>query len=153
MLEKVSKANEKEGIMGREVILKKIEDERTVSLEEFKSAGFILAADKSFGRVINKTHLKELKGSLKKDGCIEPVSIFFGAEYFEAYPERELTDLNDGNRKYTKDSPEVPKVIFVADYGRKSQLSVPAPNRYLKKLFRINRTIPLLSVMTEKKGK
>lgn len=73
MKEKVSKANEKEGIMGREMILKKIEDGRTVSLEELKSAGFVLAADKSFGRVINKTHLKELKGSLKKDGCIEPV--------------------------------------------------------------------------------
>lgn len=98
-----------------EQVLKKIEDERTVSLEELKSAGFILAANKSFGRVINKTHLKELKCSLKKYGCIEPVSIFFGAEYFEAYPERELTDLNDGDKKYTKDSPEVPEVIFVAD--------------------------------------
>ena len=116
MLEKIgSNTNEKEGIMEREMILKKIKDERTVSLEELKSAGFILAADKSFGRVINKTHLKELKSSLTKDGCIEPVSIFLGAEYFEAYPERELTDLNDGDKKYTKDSPEVPGVIFVAD--------------------------------------
>lgn len=88
MLEKIgSNTNEKEGIMEREMILKKIKDERTVSLEELKSAGFILAADKSFGRVINKTHLKELKSSLTKDGCIEPVSIFLGAEYFEAYPE------------------------------------------------------------------
>ena len=108
--------NQGNGIMDKmEQILKKIEDERTVSLEELKSAGFILAANKSFGRVINKTHLKELKCSLKKYGCIEPVSIFFGAEYFEAYPERELTDLNDGDKKYTKDSPEVPEVIFVAD--------------------------------------
>lgn len=116
MLEKIgSNTNEKEGIMEREMILKKIKDERTVSFEELKSAGFILAANKSFGRVINKTHLKELKSSLKKDGCIEPVSIFFGAEYFEAYPERELTDLNNGDKKYTKDSPEVPGVIFVAD--------------------------------------
>lgn len=98
-----------------EQILKKIEDERTVTLEELKSAGFILAANKSFGRVINKTHLKELKCSLKKYGCIEPVSILFGAEYFEAYPERELTGFNDGEKKYTRDSPEVPKVIFVAD--------------------------------------
>lgn len=81
--------------MGREMILKKIEDGRTVSLEELKSAGFVLAADKSFGRVINKTHLKELKGSLKKDGCIEPVSIFLGTEYLEAYPERELSDTDD----------------------------------------------------------
>lgn len=108
--------NQGNGIMDKmEQILKKIEDERTVSLEELKSAGFILAANKSFGRVINKTHLKELKCSLKKYGCIDPVSIFFGAEYFEAYPERELTDLNDGDKKYTKDSPEVPEVIFVAD--------------------------------------
>lgn len=101
--------------MRREVILKKIEDGRTVSLEELKSAGFVLAADKSFGRVINKTHLKELKGSLKKDGCIEPVSIFFGAEYFEAYPERELSDTDDCDKKYIKDSPELPEVIFIAD--------------------------------------
>lgn len=115
MKEKVSKANEKEGIMGREMILKKIEDGRTVSLEELKSAGFVLAADKSFGRVINKTHLKELKGSLKKDGCIEPVSIFLGTEYLEAYPERELSDTDDCDKKYTKDSPELPEVIFIAD--------------------------------------
>lgn len=98
-----------------ELILKNLKEGKTVTLGELQSAGFILAADKSFGRVINKTHLKELKGSLTKDGCIEPVSIFFGAEYFEAYPERELTDLNDGDKKYTKDSPEVPEVIFVAD--------------------------------------
>ena len=65
--------NQGNGIMDKmEQILKKIEDERTVSLEELKSAGFILAANKSFGRVINKTHLKELKCSLKKYGCIEP---------------------------------------------------------------------------------
>lgn len=107
-----------------EQILKKIEDGRTVTLEELRSAGFILAADKSFGRVINKTHLKELKGSLTKDGCIEPVSVFFGAEYFEAYPERELTDLNDGDKKYTKDSPEVPEVIFVADGVHRIQAHV-----------------------------
>lgn len=107
-----------------EQILKKIEDGRTVTLEELRSAGFILAADKSFGRVINKTHLKELKGSLTKDGCIEPVSVFFGAEYFEAYPERELADLNDGDKKYTKDSPEVPEVIFVADGVHRVQAHV-----------------------------
>lgn len=111
-------------IDSREVTLKKIEDERTVTLEELRSAGFILAADKSFGRVINKTHLKELKGSLTKDGCIEPVSIFFGAKYLEAYPERELTDLNDGDKKYTKDSPEVPEVIFVADGVHRVQAHV-----------------------------
>ena len=117
--------NQGNGIMDKmEQILKKIEDERTVSLEELKSAGFILAANKSFGRVINKTHLKELKCSLKKYGCIEPVSIFFGAEYFEAYPERELTDLNDGDKKYTKDSPEVPEVIFVADGVHRVQAHV-----------------------------
>lgn len=98
-----------------ELILKNLKEGKTVTLGELQSAGFILAANKSFGRVINKTHLKELKCSLKKYGCIEPVSIFFGAEYFEAYPERELTDLNDGDKKYTKDSPEVPEVIFVAD--------------------------------------
>lgn len=122
MLEKIgSNTNEKEGIMEREMILKKIKDERTVSLEELKSAGFILAADKSFGRVINKTHLKELKSSLTKDGCIEPVSIFLGAEYFEAYPERELTDLNDGEKKYTRDSPEVPATILVADGVHRAQ--------------------------------
>lgn len=74
--------------------------------------------------MINKTHLKELKSSLEKDGCIEPVSIFFGAEYFEAYPERELTNLNDGDRKYTKDSPEVPEVIFVADGVHRVQAHV-----------------------------
>lgn len=125
MLEKIgSNTNEKEGIMEREMILKKIEDERTVSLEELKSAGFILAANKSFGRLINKTHLKELKSSLKKDGCIEPVSIFLGAEYFEAYPERELTDLNDGDKKYTKDSPELPEVILVADGVHRIQAHV-----------------------------
>lgn len=82
-----------------EQILKKIEDGRTVTLEELRSAGFILVVDKDFGRVVNRPHLKKLKGSLTKDGCIEPVSIFFGAEYFEAYPERELTDLNDGDKK------------------------------------------------------
>lgn len=98
-----------------EQILKKIEDERTVTLEELQSAGFILVVDKDFGRMIHKPHLKKLKSSLKKDGCIEPVSIFFGAEYFEAYPERELTDLNDGDKKYTKDSPEVPATLLVAD--------------------------------------
>lgn len=98
-----------------EQILKKIEDERTVTLEELRSAGFILAVDRDFGRMIHKPHLKKLKSSLKKDGCIEPVSIFFGAEYFEAYPKRELTDLNDGDKKYTKDSPEVPATLLVAD--------------------------------------
>ena len=98
-----------------EQILKKIEDERTVTLEELRSAGFILVADKDFGRMIHKPHLKKLKSSLKKDGCIEPVSIFFGAEYFEAYSKRELTDLNDGDKKYTKDSPEVPATLLVAD--------------------------------------
>lgn len=107
-----------------ELILKNLKEGKTVTLGELQSAGFILAADKSFGRVINKTHLKELKGSLKKYGCIEPVSIFFGAEYFEAYPERELTDLNDGDKKYTKDSPEVPEVIFVADGVHRVQAHV-----------------------------
>lgn len=117
--------NQGNGIMDKmEQILKKIEDERTVTLEELKSAGFILAANKSFGRVINKTHLKELKCSLKKYGCIEPVSILFGAEYFEAYPERELTGFNDGEKKYTRDSPEVPKVIFVADGVHRVQAHV-----------------------------
>lgn len=98
-----------------EQILKKIEDERTVTLEELRSAGFILVVDRDFGRMINGPHLKKLKSSLKKDGCIEPVSIFLGAEYFEAYPERKLTDLNDGDKKYTKDSPEVPATLLVAD--------------------------------------
>lgn len=107
-----------------EQILKKIEDGRTVTLEELRSAGFILVVDKDFGRVVNRPHLKKLKGSLTKDGCIEPVSIFFGAEYFEAYPERELTDLNDGDKKYTKDSPEVPEVIFVADGVHRVQAHV-----------------------------
>ena len=67
-----------------ELILKNLKEGKTVTLGELQSAGFILAADKSFGRVINKTHLKELKSSLTKVGCIEPVSVFFGAEYFEA---------------------------------------------------------------------
>lgn len=107
-----------------EQVLKKIEDGRTVTLEELRSAGFILVVDKDFGRVVNRPHLKKLKGSLTKDGCIEPVSIFFGAEYFEAYPERELTDLNDGDKKYTKDSPEVPEVIFVADGVHRVQAHV-----------------------------
>lgn len=107
-----------------ELILKNLKEGKTVTLGELQSAGFILAADKSFGRVINKTHLKELKGSLTKDGCIEPVSVFFGAEYFEAYPERELADLNDGDKKYTKDSPEVPEVIFVADGVHRVQAHV-----------------------------
>lgn len=107
-----------------ELILKNLKEGKTVTLGELQSAGFILAADKSFGRVINKTHLKELKGSLTKDGCIDPVSVFFGAEYFEAYPERELSDLNDGDKKYTKDSPEVPEVIFVADGVHRVQAHV-----------------------------
>lgn len=104
-----------------ELILKKIEDERTVTLEELRSAGFILAVDRDFGRMIHKPHLKKLKASLKKDGCIEPVSIFLGAEYFEAYPERELADLNDGDKKYTKDSPEVPATLLVADGVHRTQ--------------------------------
>ena len=107
-----------------ELILKNLKEGKNVTLGELQSAGFILAADKSFGRVINETHLKKLKGSLTKDGCIEPVSIFFGAEYFEAYPERELTDLNDGDKKYTKGSPEVPEVIFVADGVHRVQAHV-----------------------------
>ncbi len=41
--------------------------------------------------------------------------ILWSGIFCEAYPERELTDLNDGDKKYTKDSPEVPEVIFVAD--------------------------------------
>ena len=104
-----------------EQILKKIEDERTVTLEELRTAGFILVVDKDFGRMINRPHLKKLKSSLKKYGCIEPVSIFFGAEYFEAYPERELTGFNDGEKKYTRDSPEVPATILVADGVHRAQ--------------------------------
>lgn len=104
-----------------EQILKKIEDGRTVTLEELQSAGFILVVDKDFGRMIHKPHLKKLKSSLKKYGCIEPVSIFFGAEYFEAYPERELTGFNDGDKKYTRDSPEVPATILVADGVHRAQ--------------------------------
>ena len=53
-----------------EQILKKIEDERTVTLEELRTAGFILVVDKDFGRMINRPHLKKLKSSLKKYGCI-----------------------------------------------------------------------------------
>ena len=44
-----------------EQILKKIEDERTVTLEELRTAGFILVVDKDFGRMINRPHLKKLK--------------------------------------------------------------------------------------------
>lgn len=38
-----------------------------------------------------------------------------GTEYLEAYPERELSDTDDCDKKYTKDSPELPEVIFIAD--------------------------------------
>lgn len=96
-----------------ELILKNLKEGKTVTLGELQSAGFILAADKSFGRVINKTHLKELKGSLTKDGCIEPVSVFFGAEYFEAYPERELADLNDGDKNIPRTLPKFPRLSLL----------------------------------------
>lgn len=88
---------------------------KTVSLEELQAARFILAVDKEFGRGINKPHLKKLKASLTKDGCIEPVSVFFGSEYLEAYPGRKLTTLDGSGQEYTKASPELPGVIFVAD--------------------------------------
>ena len=58
--------------------------------------------------MINRPHLKKLKSSLKKYGCIEPVSIFFGAEYFEAYPERELTGFNAEKRNTPETLPKFP---------------------------------------------
>lgn len=96
-------------------VLKDLKEGKAISLGELQAAGVILAVDRDFGRVANKPHLKKLKTSLKRDGCIEPVSVFLGSEYFREYPERELTGLNDEEKRYTRDSPELPGIIFVAD--------------------------------------